>query len=115
MLEIKPTEEFVRSLIELRKPQFAGLSDARLERLLNLTGGDLVILDWLITEINEPSEFDSLGLAKVVERVSKRYPQMRPGVARCVQRVAAVQQFDIAPEALNFPCDPQSEVGVELV
>jgi len=109
VIDLEVTVDTIRDIIEIRKPAFTGLSPLRLERLLHLSAGDLVLVDWLLTNLNEPAEIDSLAIEDVLEQVIRRYfydGTLMP----CNQRVAALMQFDLSPEALTFPCNPVAEV-----
>ena len=101
VLNLKPDRQRTRAVAEYLRPDLIGLSAARLDALHHGSSGDLLLLDELLSNIRAPSELDTLQLAGVLPKLHQRYFGARTRLPT-VQRLAALAQFDLTPQADYF-------------
>ena len=101
VLNLKPDRQRTRAVAEHLRQDLIGLSAARLDALHHGSSGDLLLLDELLSNIRAPSELDTLQLAGVLPKLHQRYFGARTRLPT-VQRLAALAQFDLAPQADYF-------------
>ncbi|HUS11437.1 MAG TPA: hypothetical protein VMZ30_13300, partial [Pyrinomonadaceae bacterium] len=83
------------------RPNFTGLSRSRLERLHNICGGDLLLLDEILQTVTLPKDIDTLEVVEVLGKVRTHYfggNRRLPTLAK----LAAIAQFDLLPRADFF-------------
>jgi hypothetical protein len=93
----------VRAIVEYRRQDLVGLSDARLARLHHQTGGDLLLLDETLEAIDGPADLDQPRPEPLYRRIRQRYFEPAPGQPRAprelptVLRLACLAQFELVP------------------
>lgn len=101
VLNLKPDRQRTRAVAEHLRQDLIGLSAARLDALHHGSSGDLLLLDELLSNIRAASELDTLQLAGVLPKLHQRYFGARTRLPT-VQRLAALAQFDLTPQADYF-------------
>ncbi len=101
VLNLKLDRQRTRAVAEYLRQDLIGLSAARLDALHHGSSGDLLLLDELLSNIRAPSELDTLQLAGVLPKLHQRYFGARTRLPT-VQRLAALAQFDLTPQADYF-------------
>lgn len=80
------------------RPELAGLSGTRADRLYQVTGGDLLLLDEALTAVSSPQEIDTLKPDSFLPILRTRYFGGNRRLPT-LQALACLAQFDITPLA----------------
>jgi len=83
------------------RPDFTGLSRSRTQRLHNICGGDLLLLDEILQTITVPRDIESLDVNKVLTNVRTNYFGGNVSLPT-LATLAALAQFDLSPLADFF-------------
>ncbi|HEU4432974.1 MAG TPA: hypothetical protein VFR51_06225, partial [Pyrinomonadaceae bacterium] len=96
-------------ILQLRT-DFTGLSRSRLKKLHKACGGDLLLLDQILRNLNTPENIDTLNVDGLLASVRDNYfGSNRP--LPTLAKLAALAQFDLVPRADFF--EGQWEPGEE--
>jgi len=78
------------------RPDFINLSQSRTERLHNICGGDLLLLDEILQTLSAPQDIDTLDIRKALANVRTHYFGGNADLPT-VAKLAALAQFDLMP------------------
>jgi hypothetical protein len=101
ILEFNPTLDLTRSVIECVRKDFSGLSQERVQRLHNFTGGDLMLLEEALSAISSPGEVDDFRAEELHARLYRYYFGGKRDLPT-VRWLASLGQFDLLPLARCF-------------
>ncbi|MFC1502704.1 hypothetical protein ACFL6A_04770, partial [bacterium] len=102
-----------RRVLEYIRPDLIGLSDSRLNRLNDLTGGDLLLLDEVLQTISSPQDIDSLDVKKIFKSARKQYFGQDKSLPT-IRRLASLAQFDLTPLSSYFENDWNDDEKVQV-
>jgi hypothetical protein len=80
------------------RPELTGLSPQRLERLHDLSGGDLLLLDEILRSVESPQDLDAMDPHSLYDSLRKQYFGGNRRLPT-VQRLAGLAQFELTPAA----------------
>lgn len=109
VVDLRPSREVFRDIVERRFERAFAISDAHVDGLWSVTGGDLLLLDTVTESIHSAQDLDSLTLDSVLPIVQKTY--FPDGMERydTVEYAAALAQFDVTPFTAAFGQPAESE------
>lgn len=92
--------KLLQRVVAFWKPNFKGLSQQRLQKLIALCGRDLLLLDEVLARIDRPAEIDAFSPADLYDSIRNSYFDYEtPDNLVATRRLAALAQFDIRPRA----------------
>ncbi len=93
---VKTDLKRTRAVTEHLRPDLVGLSTQRLERLHHFTGGDLLLLDELLSAVTSPLDLDALRPDKLYDNIRNRYFGRNRRLPT-IRRLACLAQFELTP------------------
>ncbi len=88
-------------IIDHLRPDLAGLSAARLKRIHHFCGGDLLLLDELLSDVASPTELDAIRPDRVYGQIRSRYFEGNR-ILPTIRTLACLAQFELLPTASFF-------------
>ena len=107
VMDMKTDLVKTRAVTQHLRPELIGLSSKRLEHLHHLSGGDLLLLDEILSRVESPPDLDTMGPHLLYNSVRKQYFGGNRRLPT-VRRLACLAQFDLSPAAEFFDTDWQT-------
>ena len=98
VIDMKTDLKRTHAVTEHLRPDLIGLSTQRLERLHHFCGGDLLLLDELLSGVTSPLDLDALRPDKLYQSIRTRYFEGNRRLP-AICRLACLAQFELTPLA----------------
>ncbi|MFH1719613.1 MAG: hypothetical protein ABIF19_19860 [Planctomycetota bacterium] len=98
LIDMRTSLNRTRTVAEHLRTDLVGLSQLRLEKLHHFSGGDLLLLDELLSGIHSPLELDELRPEKLYHQIRSRYFEGNR-ILPTIRTLASLAQFDLTPLA----------------
>jgi len=96
VVDLVESASYTKAVAEYVRPEFAGLSEERVDRLYSSTGGDLLLLEEALTVLDSPSAIDDFDIAVLFPLVLTQCFGATRSLPT-VRRLASLAQFDLLP------------------
>lgn len=101
VIDLQTSLDRTRAVVEHLRPDMTGLAPSRLERLHDLSAGDLLVVDELLSGVGSPTELDTIQPATLYRSLQTRYFGARR-ILPSIRTLAALAQFELTPAASFF-------------
>ena len=98
LIDMRTSLNRTRTVVEHLRTDMVGLSQLRLGKLHHFSGGDLLLLDELLSGIHSPLELDELRPEKLYHQIRSRYFEGNR-ILPTIRILASLAQFDLTPLA----------------